>query len=84
VVLGIDNRTSAQFILRVQTVSNARSYEAQYKNGAGWLPGGIFTQARRMEIDGLTPGTTYAVQVRAIGGSTGHSDWSAPQSCMAT
>jgi hypothetical protein len=48
------------------------------------LPGGIFTQARRMEIDGLTPGTTYTVQVRAIGGSTGSSDWSAPQSCMAT
>ena len=84
VVLAIDNTSSTQFILRVQPVANARSYEAQYKNGAGWLPGGIFTQARRMEIDNLTPGTTYAVQVRAIGGSTGASDWSAPQSCMAT
>lgn len=83
-VLNIDNSFSTQFILRVQTVSNARSYEVQYKNGAGWLPGGIFTQARRMEIDNLTPGTTYSVQVRAIGGSTGASDWSAPQSCMAT
>jgi hypothetical protein len=84
VVLGIDNSASTQLILRVQPVANARSYEAQYKNGAGWLPGGIFTQARRMEIDSLTPGTTYTVQVRAIGGSTGSSDWSAPQSCMAT
>ena len=84
VVLGIDNSYTAQLILRVQPVANARSYEVQYKNGAGWLPGGIFTQARRMEIDGLTPGTTYTVQVRAIGGSTGASDWSAPQSCMAT
>lgn len=84
VVLGVDNSYTTQLILRVQPVANARSYEAQYKNGAGWLPGGIFTQARRMEIDGLTPGTTYTVQVRAIGGSTGASDWSAPQSCMAT
>lgn len=83
-ILNIDNSSSTQFILRVQPVSNARSYEAQIKNGAGWLPGGIFTQARRMEIDGLTPGTTYTVQVRAIGGSTGSSDWSAPQSCIAT
>jgi hypothetical protein len=84
VVLGIDNSFSTQLILRVQPVLNARSYETQYKNGAGWLPGGIFTQARRMEIDGLTPGTTYTVQVRAIGGSTGSSDWSAPQSCIST
>ena len=83
-VLAVDNSVSTQLVLRVQPVANARSYEAQYKNGAGWLPGGIFTQARRMEIDGLTPGTTYAVQVRAIGGSTGYSEWSAAQSCMAT
>jgi hypothetical protein len=25
---------------------------------------------------GLTPGTTYSLQVRAVGGSTGYSDWS--------
>jgi len=30
----------------------------------------------------LTPGTTYNVQVRAIGGSTGYSDWSDPSSHM--
>jgi hypothetical protein len=32
------------------------------------------------EIDGLTPGTTYMFQVRAIGGSTRYSDWSNPVS----
>jgi hypothetical protein len=84
VVLEIDNSISTELVLRVQPVVNARSYEAQYKNGAGWLPAGIFTQARRIEIDSLTPGTVYTVQVRAIGGSTGYSDWSAPQTCMAT
>jgi hypothetical protein len=84
VVVGINNSSSTQLILRVQPVLNAKSYEVQYKNGAGWLPGGIFTQARRIVLTGLVPGTTYTVQVRAIGGSTGSSNWSAPQSCMAT
>jgi len=84
VVLGIENSTSTQFIVRAQPVANAKSYEAQVKNGGGWLPAGVFTQARRMEIDNLTPGSIYTVQVRAIGGSTGSSDWSAPQTCRAT
>jgi len=84
VVLGIENSTSTQFIVRAQPVANAKSYEAQVKNGGGWLPAGVFTQARRMEIDNLTPGSIYTVHVRAIGGSTGSSDWSTPQTCMAT
>jgi len=29
-----------------------------------------------MPVNGLVPGTMYQVQVRAIGGSTGYSDWS--------
>jgi hypothetical protein len=84
VVMDIDNSISTQLILRLQPVTNARSYEVQYKNGAGWLPAGIFTQARRIEIDSLTPGTVYTVQVRAVGGSTGYSEWCAPHTCMAT
>jgi len=31
-----------------------------------------------MRIPGLTAGTNYAVHVRAVGGSTGYSDWSDP------
>jgi len=31
---------------------------------------------RARTITGLTPGTTYAIQVRALGGSTGSGDWS--------
>ena len=30
----------------------------------------------------LTPGTNYNIQIRAIGGSTGQSDWSALTSHM--
>ena len=27
-------------------------------------------------FNGLIPGTEYTIQIRALGGSTGHSDWS--------
>ena len=33
-------------------------------------------------INGLTAGTNYSIEVRAIGGSTGYSDWSDPVSHM--
>ena len=47
-----------------------------------WQSGGLFTNSRSMPLNGLTPGTNYTVQVRAIGGSTGYSDWSDPVSHM--
>ena len=36
----------------------------------------IFTGSRSMPINGLTPGGNYQFQIRAVGGSTGYSDWS--------
>jgi hypothetical protein len=54
-------------------------------NGNGtWLDAGIYTQARRIVLGNLTPGTTYAIRARAIGGSDGSSEWSNPVSLMAT
>lgn len=83
-IVGIDYGLSGQLLLRAQSVRNARAYEVQFKNGTGgWQPAGIATQARRIEINDLTPGNTYSVQLRAIGGSTGYSDWSDPVSRMA-
>jgi fibronectin type III domain protein len=82
-IIGLDNGMTTQLIARVQGVDNARSYEAQVKNGGGWTPAGVFTQTRRMVLTGLTPGQIYSVQVRAVGGSTGYSDWSDPISHMA-
>jgi len=35
-----------------------------------------------MPLNGLTPGTNYSLDVRAVGGSTGYSDWSDPVSHM--
>ena len=72
-------------MLKVQSVDNAHSYEVRYSvNGAAPQSGGVFTQARRILVAGLTPGTAYTLQVRAIGGSTGSSPWSEPVSHMAT
>ncbi len=83
-IVQIDNGMSTQLVVRLQGVSNARAYEVQVKNGTGgWLPSGIFTQARGIVVGGLTPGNTYSIQTRGIGGSTGYSDWSNPVSHMA-
>ncbi len=48
----------------------------------GWQSGGSFTNSRSMPLNGFTPGATYTIQARAIGGSTGYSDWSDPVSHM--
>jgi len=47
-----------------------------------WQTGGLFTSRRAMCVNNLTPGTNYTFQVRAIGGSTGDSDWSDPSGHM--
>ena len=82
--LALDNSFNAKLIVRLKPVSNARAYEVQYKNGGGWLPAGIFTQGRRVEVGGLTSGNSYTVQVRAIGGSTGYSDWTTSEPVIVT
>lgn len=84
-ILSILNRHSTQLWLSLTSVPNARAYQAQLKNGDGaWHEAGIYPQARRLVLEGLAPGTIYEMRVRAVGGSTGYSDWSLPASKMAT
>jgi hypothetical protein len=85
-ILGLYNQATTQLLLRVLGVLNAKSYQVQISISANgpWQEAGIFTQARRITLTGLTPGTIYFVRVRAIGGSTGYSAWSLPVSLMAT
>ena len=84
----IQNGNSGQLVVKMKPVKNAKSYEvrmAAVPTGAApgpWQAAGIFTDSRQLTLGSLTPGTTYMVQVRAIGGSTGHSDWSDPISHM--
>jgi chitodextrinase len=69
-------------------IARAKCYEVRPAAvGAGNVPGpwqtaGLFTNSRSMTVAGLVPGTTYSFQVRAVGGSTGYSDWSNPVSRM--
>ncbi len=85
VVLRVDNEASTTLTVRLNRVPNARAYEARVSTTTGtWQPAGTFTQARRVIVTSLTPGTTYTMQFRAVGGSTGYSDWSDPVSHMAT
>ena len=84
--LGLGDTT--ELVLRVTPIAHAKCYEVRMAVvGAGNTPGpwqaaGLFTNSRSMTINGLTPGTTYMFQVRAVGGSTRYSDWSNPVSRM--
>ena len=66
---------------RPEAVRRAKNYDLRYGPiGPGEAPPtGWVTQtvpnAKTAPINGLTPGTTYAIQVRAYG-SLGHTEWS--------
>jgi len=71
------NDGTGKLLLRVTPIANARNYQVQIQAGGGeWQETGIFPQARRMVVANLTPGTVYNIRVRALGGSTGYSEWS--------
>ena len=85
-IASIDFGNTTQLVVKVNPVARARCYEVQTAAiGAGgapnpWQNAGLFTNSRAITLAGLTPGTTYSVQVRAVGGSTGTTDWSDPVS----
>ena len=87
-ITDILNGMTGQLIVRVGTIANAKTYEVRYAliapggTPGPWQGGGLFTSSRSMPVGGLTPGGNYSFQVRAIGGSTGYSDWSDPVSHM--
>jgi hypothetical protein len=84
-ILLLTNPMSGQLGLRISPLANARSYEVRYQTGGGsFVAAGTFTSTRGVVVNGLTPGVVYTLQVRGVGGSTGYSDWSDPQSRMAT
>jgi hypothetical protein len=82
------NGNSGQLITRVGPIKNAKCYELRFAVvGPGgtlgpWQNGGLHTSSRSMPINDLTAGTMYQIQARAIGGSTGYSDWSDPTNHM--
>jgi hypothetical protein len=85
-ILALTNYASTQVLMRLTPIVNAKAYETQLSTDGGktWVSGGTSPQARQILLTNLTPGTTYMVQSRAIGGSTGQSPWSLPAPIMAT
>ena len=83
-ILRVKNGNTGQLILVARSIRNAGSYEVRQATvptnapPASWVTIGAFTKARSIVINGLTSGTTYAFCVRAVGGSTGYSEWSDP------
>ena len=89
-ILKVDRGNCGELVLRVTPIARARCYEVRLAAiGADSAPGpwqsaGVFTNSRSLIVAGLVPGTTYSLQVRAVGGSTRYSDWSNPVSRMCT
>ena len=82
-IAGIDNDSPTELDVHVTTVTNALNYEVQICIGtADWKTAMFSSQARTITLTGLTTGTVYNVRVRALGGSTGQSDWSMPGSSI--
>ena len=80
-VASIDNDVSTQLDVHLTPVSNAVGYELQTSTGTNaWQTARFSTQARTITLTGLTTGQVYNVRARALGGSTGQSDWSMPGS----
>jgi len=87
-IFNVNFGNSTELVMKVSPIAHAKCYEVRSAAvGSGSVPGpwqaaGLYTNSRAMTIAGLVPGTTYVFQVRAIGGSTGYSDWSNPVSRM--
>jgi hypothetical protein len=84
-VFTLDNSVTTQLAVWLTAVTNAKAYQMQYAIGAGpWLEAGIFPNTKNIVLTNLTPGTIYNVRIRAVGGSTQYSAWSATVTLMAT
>ncbi|HEY2383108.1 MAG TPA: fibronectin type III domain-containing protein [Terriglobia bacterium] len=78
---------SGKIVVQVQKVTRAKSYEIRYGSVVNGAPPSSWTSTAMpgvkppAGIDGLTPGTLYAFQVRALG-KLGWTDWTDSATCM--
>ena len=85
-ILSLLNNGTTQALLRLLPVTNVKTYQVQTSldGGVTWVEAALSSQALRIVLTGLVPGKTYLVRARAVGGSTGASKWTLPQSIMST
>jgi hypothetical protein len=83
-IIGVDHDTSGQLKIRINPIANAKGFDGRIKSGNGdWGPLQSFPNSKSLVFKDLTPGTSYTLQLRAVGGSEGLGDWSDPVSHMA-
>jgi hypothetical protein len=88
-ILKVDQGNTGQLLVSIKPLARARSYEVRYAPlGTGSTPSAwataTFTSAKKAApVNSLTPGTTYAFQVRALG-RLGYTDWSDSATRMCT
>ena len=90
VIKNIDHGAiSGQLLVQVKAIRKARSYELRCgasANGgtpATWTTMVLTHVQTGITVSGLTPGTIYAFQVRALG-KLGYTDWSDSATLMCT
>ena len=83
-ITSIENAQSGELKVRIVAVPNAKGFDGRIKAGNGdWSEIQSFANSKSILFKGLTPGTVYTIEIRAVGGSTGAGDWSDPVSHMA-
>lgn len=77
---------SGTLVARASRVARAGSYDVQITTAdptveSNWTPAGSYKNCGRIELQGLTPGKTYTVRIRALG-SAGPGAWATSESLM--
>ena len=81
-IVRVENGMTGQAVLGTGANSNVRIWQAKYAHIAAdgsyseWTGAPPATDSRRILVDDLVPGHMVAFRLRAVGGSTGWSDWS--------
>ena len=82
--LSLKNGGSGELVASVEPVHNASMYEGRIRpNDGDWMQSVFTGDSQHIIFSGLQRGRDYTVEVRALGGTTGQSDWSDPSSLMA-
>jgi hypothetical protein len=79
---------SGQLVVWIKAVPGALCYELRHATATGSVPGEwtmvVLTGTRKpVTLNGLIPGSVYALQARALG-KDGYSDWTDSVTCMCT
>ncbi len=82
IIVNVGQGNTGQLLVSIKAVRGAKTYDVRTGPvGAGgatptsWVTQTVSGTRPAVPIDGLTPGTTYAIQVRAYG-PLGHTEWS--------